>query len=390
MSTPNHPVSETARLTHELQVHQAELESQNEELRRAQSALATARDRYLDLYQHAPVGYLALDDQGRVCETNLTACTMLGVKAQALKGTHLSRYLLPTDADRWHLYLRQVIAGTEPSGIDLAFSPPSAAKAWHGQLDCLKVTDPNGHIRLRVTLTDVSDRMQAELERRVAALDANAREAEFRRVALELHENLGQRLAALKMDISTLSQADDPEASQRFMRSMLGTLDAAVSTVRRITTDLHPPMLDDLGLNAAIEWLAQDTGQRLGLRFNLSLDRQVPELEEQTALALYRFAQESLTFLLRDTSGTAFGIELHQASGAIVLLLRSMGSVKPEGSDPVGHGLTREVLHHRAELLGAQLDIDPVRNSAGWLGLQLKLPHPFHHVETPQTRKDAP
>ena len=171
---------------------------------------------------------------------------------------------------------------------------------------------------------------------------------------------------------------------------MLGTLDAAVSTVRRITTDLHPPMLDDLGLNAAIEWLAQDTGQRLGLRFNLSLDRQAPELDAQTALALYRFAQESLTFLLRDTSGTEFGIELHQASGAIVLVLRSMGSVKPERVDAVRNRQTREVLHHRAELLGAQLDIDPVRNSAGWLGLQLKLPQPLRNTETTPPRKEAP
>ncbi len=386
MSATHHPTSETDRLTHELQVHQAELESQNEELRRAYSALAKARDRYLDLYQHSPVGYLTLDEQGRVCESNQTAGAMLGLGAQALIGTHLSRYMVPADADRWHLYLRRVLTGSNQTGINLAFSPPSSTKSWYGQLDCLKVTGQSGHTRVRVTLTDVSDRMQAELERRVAALDANAREGEFRRVALELHENLGQRLAALKIEASTLSQADDPAASQQFMQSMLGTLDAAVSTVRRITTDLHPPMLDDLGLNAAIEWLAQDTGQRLGLRFNLSLDRQVPELEEKTALALYRFAQESLTFLLRDTAGSEFGIELHHRAGAIVLTLRSMVNVKPGGRDSPRNEQAREVLHHRAELLGAQLDIDPMRNSAGWLGLQLKLPH----TETTPPRKDAP
>lgn len=386
MSATNHPASETDRLTHELQVHQAELESQNEELRRAYSALAKARDRYLDLYQHSPVGYLTLDEQGRVCESNQTAGAMLGLGAQALIGNHLSRYMVPADADRWHLYLRRVLAGSNQTGINLAFSPPSSTKSWYGQLDCLKVTGQSGHTRVRVTLTDVSDRMQAELERRVAALDANAREGEFRRVALELHENLGQRLAALKIEASTLSQADDPAASQHFMQSMLGTLDAAVSTVRRITTDLHPPMLDDLGLNAAIEWLAQDTGQRLGLRFNLSLDHHVPELEEKTALALYRFAQESLTFLLRDTTGSEFGIELHHRAGAIVLTLRSMGNVKPGGRESPRNEQTREVLHHRAELLGAQLDIDPMRNSAGWLGLQLKLPH----TETTPPRKDAP
>jgi signal transduction histidine kinase len=376
MSASNPRTDEMDRLSHELQVHQAELESQNEELRRAYSALATARDRYLDLYQHSPVGYITLDERGCVRESNHTASVMLGLQSQALNGTFLSRYLLPSDADRWHLYLQRVLAGIELPGINLGFAPPPPAKRWYGQLDCLKVTDPSTAIQLRVTLTDVSDRMQAELERRVAALDANARESEFHRVALDLHENLGQRLAALKMEMSTVPWVADPSAAESCMRSMLGTLNEALSTVRRITQDLHPPMLDDLGLNAAIEWLAQDTGQKLGLRFDLALDPQVPALDAKTALALYRFAQESLAFLLRDTEGIEFGMDLHQTPGTIVFVLRSKGTAKRDGGAARGNGHTREILQHRAQKLDGHLEIDATRNSAGWLGLQLTVPNP--------------
>jgi PAS domain-containing protein len=363
MSPQHDHITEADRLTHELQVHQAELESQNEELRRTQSALAAARDRYQDLYEYAPVGYLTLDEQGCVNESNLTAAVMLGRERQALKGTALSRYLQETDADRWHLYLQQMLTGQRLPRMDLFFAASPIARAWYGQIDGLRVVAPDGRKSLRVTLTDVSDRMQADLARRVAALDADAREAERRRVAL-------------KMEVASLTRVEDARALRDCMEPVLRTLDEAVSTVRRITTDLHPPMLDDLGLNAAIEWLAQDTASRLGLRFSLSLDEDLPDLDEQTALALYRFVQESLSYLLRDTVGIEFAIDLHRTASAIFLVLRSMGKVPRQDDRAPMDGQAGEVLHHRARMIGGSLAIDAARNSAGWLGLQLTLPLP--------------
>ena len=73
------PVQDVQRLVHELQVHQIELEMQNDELRRTQLGLAEASDRYSDLYDFAPVGYFSLDEQGRILEVNLTGATLLGV-----------------------------------------------------------------------------------------------------------------------------------------------------------------------------------------------------------------------------------------------------------------------------------------------------------------------
>lgn len=368
------PLSETDRLTHELQVHQAELESQNEELRRAHTALAAARDRYMELYEFAPVGYVTLDEQGRVLESNLTADGMLGLERGALKGTNFARYLQCAAADNWHHCLQQALSSVRPPRAELAFSASPNGRPWYGQVDCLRMVTPGGPVSLWVTLTDVSERVQADFERRVAALDADAREAERRRVALELHENLGQRLAALKLEISPLSHVNDPAACRATVESVMHMLDEAVTTVRRITTDLHPPMLDDLGLNAAIEWLAQDTASRLGLRFSLSLDQAQAKLDTHTALALYRFVQESLAFLLRDTAGVAFGIDLHHTAKATILVLRSMGTADQLRDVSPKDGQAEEVLRHRARMMGGQLEIDPARSSSGWLSLQLTLP----------------
>src|SRR5512143_1299731 len=84
---------------HELQVHQIELELQNEELRRAQAELEAVRARYFDLYDLAPVSYCTLSEQGLILETNLTAATLLGVARGALVKQPISRFIFPEDQD---------------------------------------------------------------------------------------------------------------------------------------------------------------------------------------------------------------------------------------------------------------------------------------------------
>ena len=99
------------RLVQELQIHQVELELQNEELREAQIALAESRDRYSDLYDFAPVGYLTLDHNGKILEANLTAAKMLGVERARLVGTKISKFVARDFQDQWFLHRQAVFSG---------------------------------------------------------------------------------------------------------------------------------------------------------------------------------------------------------------------------------------------------------------------------------------
>ena len=98
------------RLVHELQVHQVELEIQNEELRLTQVQLAQALSRYSNLYEFAPVGYISMDDSGVIQAANLTSAEMLGIERERLIGCKLAEFVLPSSQDNWHLRRREMFA----------------------------------------------------------------------------------------------------------------------------------------------------------------------------------------------------------------------------------------------------------------------------------------
>jgi PAS domain S-box-containing protein len=113
------PERDPQRLLHEIQVHQAELAIQNEELRRQQIELAAARDKYAALYEFAPVGYMTLDARGTILEANLTAATLLRVPRGSLVGTPLTRWIARDDQDAFYLHRRRVFETPTTQTCDL-------------------------------------------------------------------------------------------------------------------------------------------------------------------------------------------------------------------------------------------------------------------------------
>src|SRR5215467_3897232 len=102
------PARKVRAMVQDLRVHQIELELQNEELRQAQLELAESRDRYSDLYEFAPIGYVTLDVKGRIAESNLAAAAMLGTDRVHLIGAAISRFVARESWDDCHLHLRAV------------------------------------------------------------------------------------------------------------------------------------------------------------------------------------------------------------------------------------------------------------------------------------------
>ena len=154
--------AERDRLSHELSVHQIELEAQNQELREAQRLVEESRDRYTDLYDFAPVGYVALDAGGHIQEINLTGASMLGVERSRLIGIPFSLYVARGDAGTFREHLRQSGQSQEPVTGELQVVVKEA-QAIRVQMVSLALRDGGGGIsRYRITMRDVTAHRRAE------------------------------------------------------------------------------------------------------------------------------------------------------------------------------------------------------------------------------------
>lgn len=373
-ATPARTLNRQA-LVHELQVHQVELEQQNEELRSAQTALAGAHDRYADLFEFAPVGYLTLDADGRVTEVNMTAANELGVDRPQLLGSPFERFIALADSDRWQRLKLLALRQGGARHIELRLQRHDG-RPYHAQVDCLRVSRPGAPVQLRVTITDVSQRHLAETNRRIATRGNLAREAERRRIAHGLHEDLGQRLSGLKLSLVALEQSADRASLQAAAGSMAAQLDEALAVVRRMSADLHPLILDNLGLNAALDWLACDVAKRLGLVVDLLLDEDL-QPDAASSLAIYRLAETALEQLAqRVTAGVT--LELLQRPHDLVLQFRcEPGHARRGVRDGDVTGASR-ALKDQVHLLAGRLEVGEQAHGLRCISVFLPTPGPAH------------
>lgn len=212
-------------------------------------------------------------------------------------------------------------------------------------------------------LVDTFNAMAASLEeqqRRLVWLSSealNAQEEERRRVARELHDDTGQALTSILLGLRRLeNQAADPALRQE-LASLRGVVSGALDDVRRISRNLRPSVLDDLGLVAALQSLAADIESHAGLKVVTHLPEGAARLEPRTEVVLYRIAQEALTNVLRHAGATRAELRLELSERAARLEVADDGG----GFDPsqVCRGIGLFGMFERASMVGGSLRIEP-------------------------------
>lgn len=205
-SKPHSPKQHTVdALLQELQVHQLELEAQNEALRLAQTALEASRDRYIDLYEFAPDGYFSITIEGLITAANLKAATMLGVNRSKLIQRRFAEFVAHDDQERWyHLlqYMNEANVEQKDYSLDVLVTRHDQS-TFYAHLNCLHITELDAQPVLRVSLTNISQlkalssKLEARIEARsVALMDANLRlkqeVEEHKRIGAELKKSQGE------------------------------------------------------------------------------------------------------------------------------------------------------------------------------------------------------
>ena len=199
----------------------------------------------------------------------------------------------------------------------------------------------NGSTKLvRGTIMDVTERKQTvealkrsqELLRELTAHQDRVKEDERKRIAREIHDELGQTLLALRIDVSMLDArtgSSHPRLNEK-VRSALHHIDATVKTIRTIINNLRPAVLD-LGLNAAIEWQVAEFRRRTGIACDLHMDDKEIVVDDMRATSLFRILQESLTNVIRHARASHVVINLYQEDKRLVMKITDNGiGIYPE------------------------------------------------------------
>ncbi len=205
-----------------------------------------------------------------------------------------------------------------------------------------------------------------QLHQLAARLQA-VREDERTSIAREIHDDLGQSLTAMKMDLVWMMQrlAGGEKGLQTRAQSMLKVIDDAIVSVRRIATTLRPGMLDDIGLAAAIEWQAQDFQERSGIKCILDIRVENLVLDDEHATAVFRTFQETLTNVARHSGATRVTVKLKDSPQELVLEVRDNGRGFDAGAEGSKKSFGLLGMKERAMLLGGTCEIkgDPGRGT---------------------------
>ena len=180
---------------------------------------------------------------------------------------------------------------------------------------------------------DITKRKQAEEALRAAnerlqhlsARVLNVQETERRSIARELHDEIGQLLTATKLNLQAAQDSDDPVAVNKRLQESISSLDHLLDQVRNLWLDLRPPMLDDLGLVAALRWYVRQLGQRAGLRVDFAAEIAERPVESAWETACFRVAQEALTNVVRHAQAKNVFVQLRRRGNLVRLIVRDDG-----------------------------------------------------------------
>ena len=355
----------------ELQAHQIELKMQNDELKKTQQQLEETRDRYADLYDYAPVGYLTLDRRGYVLKINLTGCILLGLERASVVNKPFATHL---DANQYQVFLAHLNKTFNSNNNvvgELTFKNHPDEK--YVRLESRTV---NNSDTCRMIMTDIGP-LKAMTNLNEALLIENRRlmqnlfsvqEKERRYIARELHDELSQWISAIYAEAETICNSISKAATAYVSaQSISESTQKMHQVIRRILYELRPPLLDTFGLKGALheltkQWCKSHT--HIALEYNL--EGELENLGDDITITLYRIIQESLNNVCSHSNATAaqlnLSIETDAASADDSLVLRVRDNGKGFDTQKTSPGIGLVGMRERALAAGGEFTVRSLPN----------------------------
>ena len=310
------------------------------EHRQLESLLEESEERYRRLFETANDGIVLLEKhEGKITHANPAATEMFGYSKEECIGKKLQNIGVPLDMGDF----QKVMQTLDRSGIIYYDDVPVKTKS--GQYIDTDIYMVDRARLVQCNIRDITERKRAaevikkneEQLRNLTAYMQKVTEMERTNIAREIHDELGQALTILKMDLSFLRKMfpEDQTSILEKTDAMSRLIDKTIQMVKRIATDLRPGLLDDLGLSAAIEWQLGEFQKRTGIICKIIIDPKDVTFASDRNTALFRIFQETLTNIARHAEAKEVSVSLKQKDGQIELKVQDNG-----------RGITEEELTH--------------------------------------------
>jgi len=341
--------------------------SDNAERKRTEEVRRRTEDRFRRLVEVMPVAVYVCDASGRIQSYNKRAVELWGRTPQM--GSKAERYCgslrLYTTDGKLVPHAESTMAEALRTGIgardlEVEIERPDRSRITV-LVNIVPLRNEDGELTGAMNcFQDITERKRAKEDlqhslrqsRALAGRLQTVREEERKRVAREIHDQLGQALTAIKIEVCSLIH----ERSQQ-SEPILRLIDQTIESVRRISTELRPRVLDDLGLMATVEWAAEEFQRRTGTECRLVLPLDDNAIDREPATALFRILQETLTNIARHANATRVDVRLAKEGGGLTLEVHDNGTGIREEQLAADGSLGILGMRERALLLGGELAI---------------------------------
>jgi PAS domain S-box-containing protein len=337
---------------------------------RVEEALKESEARLRAIYEASPIGIAVTDTDGRIVSANPAFCGLCGYTEPELRELMLADITHPDDFAREFLQFQQVLQGRKESyALEKRFKKKDGSWVWGALSVAVARIDKERPLVAIGMVEDITERKLAEEELRryqtqlqgLAHNLVTAEERERRQISAGLHDSVQQPLALAKLKIDQLG-AGAPHAQSALLREISGLLEEAIERTRLFIFEVSSPILYDLGLEPALQWLVEEHRKHFGTVCHLACSPAISEIGEELSVVLFRAVRELLMNVGKHAKASQVSIDLRRDDGALALRVTDNGV----GCDPAlcagGRAPKRQFgllsLRESARRLGGALEIE--------------------------------
>ena len=329
------------------------------ERKQMEAALKASEAKYRTIFAASPDFLYLTDREGKLLEANPALLDWQGMSLEELRHKHFLDFFVGNNREEVVQAFAALQQGHTVRGLEVR-ARNVRGETREFEVNATPLPAPEGGTVILSVARDITARKQAEERLHLLSRQLlETQESERRHLARELHDEIGQRLTALKINLQALQPI--PKRAMPYLQESLRIVDSTVQQIRHLSLDLRPSQLDNLGLVNTLQWYVDWQAQRTGLVVHFAADPLEPRPSPTLETACFRIVQETLTNIARHAQAGQVCVELRQHDAALHLLVRDdgigfdLGAARMQAAKGKGLGLLG--IEERVRLLGGQLEI---------------------------------